>query len=110
MLALFGDPAKGRYYVARKGDTILGCFMTTYEWSDWRNGTIHWLQSVYVGEDYRKQGVFKYMYDYLMERIRQDPDACGLRLYVDKSNQRAMRVYESMGMDGSHYTVYERMK
>jgi hypothetical protein len=34
----------------------------------------------------------------------------GLRLYVDKKNEKGIKTYEAMGMDGSHYTVYEWMK
>jgi len=110
MNTMFAEPAKGIYYIAREDHEIIGCHMITYEWSDWRNGMVLWLQSVYVKESHRKQGIFKMMYDNLMSIIDNDPQLIGLRLYVDKSNTRAMKVYEAMGMDGSHYTVYEWMK
>jgi ribosomal protein S18 acetylase RimI-like enzyme len=110
MSAMFKDPAKGQYYVAIDGDQVIGCHMITHEWSDWRNGMVWWLQSVYVKESHRKSGVFKKMYDNIISLINEDPGLIGLRLYVDKSNTRAMKVYEAMGMDGSHYTVYEWMK
>ena len=110
MTALFDDPTKGEYYVAMDGKEVVGCFLITYEWSDWRNGTVWWLQSVFVTEIARKSGVFRKMFDYIMAAIEQNPGVIGLRLYVDKSNERAMQVYEAMGMDGSHYTVYEKMK
>lgn len=108
--AMFDDPSKGFYNVAKDGQEIVACHMITYEWSDWRNGMVLWIQSVYVIESHRKMGVFKKMYDSLADTIRKDPGLRGLRLYVDKSNERAMRTYEAMGMDGSHYTVYEWMK
>ncbi|MEJ1236960.1 GNAT family N-acetyltransferase [Chryseolinea sp. T2] len=110
MTALFDDPGKGEYYVASDGKEAVGCFLITYEWSDWRNGMVWWLQSVYVHESARKSGVFKKMFEYVMTAIEQNPGIIGLRLYVDKTNERAMKVYEAMGMDGSHYTVYEKMK
>lgn len=110
MTALFDDSAKGEYYVAFDGKEAVGCFLITYEWSDWRNGMVWWLQSVYVHESARKSGVFRKMFEYVMGLIEQNPGIIGLRLYVDKSNERAMKVYEAMGMDGSHYTVYEKMK
>jgi ribosomal protein S18 acetylase RimI-like enzyme len=50
------------------------------------------------------------MYDNLIGRIKKDPGILGLRLYVDKSNARAQEVYQSMGMNGEHYTVFEWMK
>jgi GNAT superfamily N-acetyltransferase len=110
MEAMFEDPGKGVYYVAREGQEVIACHMITYEWSDWRNGMVWWLQSVYVKESYRKKGIFKMMYDNVIAIIKNDPGLIGLRLYVDKSNDRAMKVYGAMGMDGSHYTVYEWMK
>jgi ribosomal protein S18 acetylase RimI-like enzyme len=107
---LLKDPAKGIYYVAELDGKVIGCFLITYEWSDWRNGTIWWLQSVYVMPPYRRQGVFKEMYDHIIGSISGDPAITGLRLYVDKSNSRAQSVYQSMGMNGDHYTVFEWMK
>jgi len=96
--------------VATDGKEAVGCFLITYEWSDWRNGMVWWLQSVYVHESARKSGVFRKMFEHVSSLIEHNPGIIGLRLYVDKSNERAMKVYESMGMDGSHYTVYEKMK
>jgi GNAT superfamily N-acetyltransferase len=110
MEAMFNDPAKGSYFVAVAEAEIVGCHMITYEWSDWRNGMVYWLQSVYVREDFRKHGVFKQMFRALEQRVLNDPDIKGLRLYVDKSNTRAQQVYSAMGMNGDHYSVFERMK
>jgi ribosomal protein S18 acetylase RimI-like enzyme len=110
MEAMFADPGKGIYYIASDGDEVVGCHMITYEWSDWKNGMVWWLQSVYVKESYRKKGIFKMMYDNVISMIKKDPSLIALRLYVDKSNERAMKVYSAMGMDGSHYTVYEWIK
>lgn len=107
--ALFDDPGKGTYYVAVIASKIIGCYLITYEWSDWRNGMVWWLQSVYVLESHRQQGVFKHMYDHIIKTISQDPTIIGLRLYVDKSNSRAQKVYQSLGMNGDHYTVFEWM-
>ena len=108
--ALFTDPAKGVYYLAEEDGSAVGCFLITYEWSDWRNGMVWWLQSVYVQENHRRKGVFSTMYAYLVETISKDPQIIGLRLYVDKSNRRAQEVYSSLGMNGEHYTVFEWMK
>lgn len=108
--ALFSDPTKGKYYVVEADGAVVGCHMVTYEWSDWRNGTVWWLQSVYVREDYRKSGVFKFMFANLKALANQDPSVRGLRLYVDKTNVRAQQVYTALGMNGEHYTVFEWMK
>ena len=108
--AMFEDPSKGVYYVALADNEVVGCHMTTTEWSEWRNGTVLWIQSLYVLKSYRKCGVFKEMYKNLIDMINNNPGYIGLRLYVDKSNTAAMKLYEAMGMDGSHYTMYEWMK
>lgn len=110
MQALIEDPHKGFYNIAEDNGVAVGCHMITYEWSDWRNGMVWWLQSVYVIESYRSKGVFRQMYENVIRSVQADPSLCGLRLYVDKSNTRAMKVYAAMGMNGEHYTVYEAMK
>jgi GNAT superfamily N-acetyltransferase len=110
MRALFEDPTKGFYNVAEIDNEVVGCHMITFEWSDWRNGMVWWLQSVYVKEKHRKSGVFKKMFENLSAIVKNDPTVIGLRLYVDKTNSRAMKVYEAMGMNGEHYTVFELMK
>jgi GNAT superfamily N-acetyltransferase len=111
MQAMFQDPSKGFYNIAENAEgEIVGCHMVTYEWSDWRNGWVYWLQSVYVVESHRKLGVFRMMYEDLIGTIKNDQGIIGLRLYVDKSNIRAQQVYTAMGMNGEHYTVFEWMK
>jgi L-amino acid N-acyltransferase YncA len=107
---LFKDPTKGRYYVAEENDEVLGCLMTTYEWSDWRNGTVLWIQSVYVAREHRGKGVYKRMYEYVKQLVQEDPDLRGIRLYVDKSNHSAKDAYTALQMNGEHYQLYEWMK
>lgn len=108
--AVFDDPGKGVYYVAVYNNEVIGCFLITFEWSEWRNGVVWWLQSVYVDASHRRNGVFKKMYNYIIQTVSQDSSILGLRLYVDKSNLRAQKVYGNLGMNGDHYTVYETMK
>ena len=108
--ALFDDPARGVYFVAESAGAIAGCFLITYEWSDWRNAMIWWLQSVYVSPPFRRKGVFRKMYDHILDTISQDDTIIGLRLYVDRSNTRAQGIYKSLGMNGDHYTVFEWIK
>ena len=109
MNRLFKDPTKGKYYVAEEGE-IIGCLMTTNEWSDWRCGTILWIQSVYVVLAWRNKGVYRKMYEHIQALATQDPDLKGIRLYVDKKNLAAQGAYNKLGMDGEHYTVFEWMK
>lgn len=107
---LFKDPGKGRYYVAEAEGEVIGCLMTTYEWSDWRCGTVTWIQSVYVSEAWRGKGAFRKLYSHIRRLVEEDPDLKGIRLYVDKKNESAQKVYASLHMNGDHYTVFEWMK
>jgi GNAT superfamily N-acetyltransferase len=108
--AVFDDPGKGFYLVARADEGIVACLMITREWSDWRNRTVWWIQSLYVVPGYRRRGIFRSMYAWLIDRIREDDRVGGIRLYVDRTNVKAQRVYEAIGMDGEHYRFYEDMK
>lgn len=107
---LFKDPTKGRYYVAEESNEVIGCLMTTFEWSDWRCGNVIWIQSVYIAATHRSKGVYKKMYEHIQQMVMTDPDLRGIRLYVDKTNKPAQQVYERLGMNGEHYQVYEWMK
>lgn len=107
--ALLDDPAKGRYWVAERDGQIVGQLMVTYEWSDWRNGTIWWIQSVYVHPDCRRTGVFSALYRHVESRAAATPQVIGLRLYVEESNSRAQRTYEALGMVRPSYLVMEAM-
>jgi ribosomal protein S18 acetylase RimI-like enzyme len=86
---------------------VIASLLTTYEWSDWRNGTVLWIQSVYVIPEYRGKGVYKSMYVYLQEKVKNHDGLIGLRLYVEKNNVKAQRVYEKTRMDGEHYRMFE---
>jgi N-acetylglutamate synthase-like GNAT family acetyltransferase len=107
---LIKDRSKGKYYVAETEGEVVGCLSITYEWSDWRCGTVIWIQSVYVSEPWRGKGVYKAMYEYIRSFVASDPELIGIRLYVDNTNARAKKVYSSLGMDGNHYSVFEWMK
>jgi ribosomal protein S18 acetylase RimI-like enzyme len=107
---VFEDPALGRYFVAEDEGRVVGSLMITYEWSDWRCGTVWWIQSVYVEPEYRGRGVYRLMYRTIQQIVEADETIRGIRLYVDKRNTTAQRVYERLGMNGEHYQLFEWMK
>jgi ribosomal protein S18 acetylase RimI-like enzyme len=107
--AVIENPSLGRYFVACLGEEVVGQLMITTEWSDWRNGQIWWIQSVYVRPDQRRCGVFHSLYRHVEEVARTTPGVVGLRLYVEHNNAVAQRVYESLGMRNAGYVVFERM-
>jgi len=106
--AMLKDPAKGIYYVAEAGGKVAGQLMITYEWSDWRNGNIWWIQSVYVKPEFRRAGVFRALFNHLQELARAREDVCSLRLYVHAENTRAAQSYERLGMTRTQYEVFEQ--
>lgn len=108
--AVFDDPSKGEYWVAEAGGRVVSSLMTTYEWSDWRDGTVLWVQSVYVLPELRGSGIYRRMYEHLKERVQASPRLMGIRLYVDRRNTAAQRVYERVGMSREHYEMFEWMK
>lgn len=105
--AILRDPARGRYWVAEADGRVVGQIMVTWEWSDWRNGTMWWIQSVYVHPDYRRRGIFSMLYRHVESLARADEDACGLRLYVENDNERAQQTYLALGMTHPGYRVME---
>ena len=105
--AVFADPDKGFYLVAEIGGEVVGSLLITYEWSDWRNATFWWIQSVFVDAGHRRRGVYTAMHDHILSRARESDDICGVRLYVERSNRGAQSTYKSLGMDHSHYDLYE---
>ena len=108
--AVFEKPGFGQYFVAEKDGQIIASMLTTFEWSDWRNAQVWWLQSVYVIPEFRRQGIFKRMYDFVKILAENEANVGGIRLYVDKTNVRAQQVYKVVGMNGEHYQVFEWMK
>ncbi len=107
---VFQEPARGTYWVAEEKGEILGMLLAIPEWSDWRNGTVLWIHSLYVIPEARRRGVFKKLYLNLKKQVEQSPELMGLRLYVDKTNKPAQEVYERLGMNKEHYELYEWLK
>ena len=108
--AVFEDPDKGFYVVAELDGKTCAGLLITYEWSDWRNKWFWWIQSVYVLPEQRGRSVYRRMYEFVKTLADERGDVCGFRLYVERENQRAQRVYEKLGMHQSHYLAYEEEK
>jgi ribosomal protein S18 acetylase RimI-like enzyme len=106
--AVLADGTRGLYFVAERDGAVVGQLMITTEWSDWRNGWIWWIQSVYVRKDARRQGVFRALYRHVEAAARADPQVVGLRLYVESENHAAQQTYLEMGMERTGYLVLER--
>jgi len=105
--AALADPAKGLYFIAERDGQRVGQLMFTYEWSDWRNGTFWWIQSVYVLPQARRSGVFSALFRHVEQLAGRDPAVCGIRLYVERENVRAQDTYRHCGLHDAGYAVME---
>jgi GNAT superfamily N-acetyltransferase len=107
---LIDTPSLGFYVVAEHAGQVVACLMVTHEWSDWRNGLFWWIQSVYVKQDFRRQGVYRRLYEHVRALASSDASVCGFRLYVENENAAAHATYASLGMKQTDYLVYEELK
>lgn len=109
---VISNPARGCYYITldQETDFVIGTLLTIPEWSDWRCAEVLWIHSVYVSPAFRGKGVFKNLYFSLKSMVNSGESYAGLRLYVDKTNQKAIEVYKKIGMSDQHYTLFEWLK
>ncbi|MSQ93908.1 MAG: GNAT family N-acetyltransferase [Gemmataceae bacterium] len=109
VLAMLSDSHKGSYFVAESDEQVVGQLGITLEWSDWRNGNFWWIQSVYVAASARRQGVFRKLYQHVLQSARAEANVIGVRLYVEHDNQVAQATYRKMGMVMTRYQVMEEV-
>lgn len=107
---VFGEPAKGQYWVAERGEQIVGSMLLTPEWSDWRAATVLWVHSLYVVPEARRQGVFRRMEAAVRQMVRDSPDLAGIRMIIDKGNRVSQQTAQALGYTCEHYDTYEWLK
>ena len=107
---MIAHPERGFYLVVELDNGIQASLMVTTEWSDWRNGTFWWIQSVYVRPDYRRQGLYRELYERVKELAEQEPAVCGYRLYVERDNRTAQETYAQLGMRETEYRIFEELR
>ncbi len=105
----FAQGDEALYFVADHESSCVGSLMLTREWSDWRDGWLVWIQSVYVLPEHRTKGVFKALLHRATTHVEDDPDCIGLRLYVENKNDRAQAVYARSGFVDPSYRVLEKI-
>jgi GNAT superfamily N-acetyltransferase len=105
--SLLENPQFGFYLVATQAECVVGALLVTFEWSDWRNKCFWWIQSVYVPTAHRRCGIFTRLFREICAMAAARDDVCGLRLYVEQHNHIAQVTYKSLGMDETHYDMYE---
>lgn len=108
--AVLADATKGFYVVMEHlpSGQIIGQLLITFEWSDWRNAVFWWIQSVYVHKEWRRRGVFKKLYEYVLQKAKRQGNVAGLRLYVEQDNAAAQKVYDRAGLTVAPYRMFEK--
>lgn len=104
--AILADPSRARYWVVEADGAIVGQCMVNEEPSDWAGGRYWWIQSVYVDPEWRGRGVFRALWDRVLEEARVTGDVAEVRLYVERENRAARTVYERLGMKETSYRLY----
>ncbi|UZR94310.1 GNAT family N-acetyltransferase [Chondrinema litorale] len=107
---ILDEPDRGYYLIAESEGEIIASLLVLYEWSDWRNGDVLWIHSLFVVEAHRGKGIFRKMYDKLQKFVDENESYKGIRLYVEKTNEKAQKVYNAIGMTKEHYDMYEWLK
>ncbi|MEI8203467.1 MAG: GNAT family N-acetyltransferase [Bacteroidota bacterium] len=107
---IFNNPTVGQYYVAVYDMKVVGFCLTLNEWSDWRNGRVIWVDTIYVDSEHRGMGVSKELIKKVKEVVAQSFEYKGVRLYINKDNIHAQRLFESLDMNANHYKLYEWLK
>ena len=106
---LLKKPEYGFYAIAERNGEIAGALMVTTEWSDWRDGEFWWVQSVYVRRDFRRQGIYRKLYEFIKARAAEKGNVCGFRLYVERDNSVAQQAYTKVGMSETFYKMFEEL-
>ena len=96
-----------QYFLAEDDSGIIGQLMLTREWSDWRDGWMIWLQSVFVVPEKRGRGVFRALLSHAIADAASRAKAVNVRLYVDHENEAAKASYRRIGFQCAGYDVME---
>ncbi len=107
---IFQKPEKGFYLIAEADSELVACMLVLYEWSDWRNGEVLWIHSLFVKKEFRRRKIFSQFYDFLQKKVLENEHFRGIRLYAEKNNEIAHAAYRKVGMSNEHYEMFEWLK
>ena len=102
------EPDFGVFIVAEKEAKIVGYIYFTYEWSDWRNGVLYYLQSLQADPNEDAGAIGQALKAYMDKHNATAEYKCvGIRLCsakaVHKENEDVMKLFELVP---THYYVY----
>lgn len=105
--AVLSNRSHGFYVVATASNQFAGSLFVNSFWLDLVNGYVWWINCVHVREEFRRQGVYEQMYNFVKEQVAKREDVVALRLIVNPANVKAKAAYEKAGMSQLHYLLYQ---
>jgi len=106
--AVLDNPGRGYYVVAKVDDKFAGSLFVNNIYLDLTAGFIWWINCVHVREEFRQQGLYDLMYDFVRKKAESQDDVIALRLLVHPENEKAKHAYLRTGMSELPYLVYQQ--
>ena len=100
------QPKFGSFFTAIQDKKAIGNLLTTYEYNVALYKPIYWIQSVFVEKSHRGKGVFKSLFNKAINEARSKK-IYSVKLYVEKTNEKAKEVYQKLGMSNNDQEIYE---
>lgn len=106
--AAFLDAPRSCYWVVEDatGQPVASTSVVT-EWSDFNGGDYWWVQSLYIDQGHRGGGLIDLILAHLAQAATE-ARALDLRLYVHRSNERAIRAYQRCGFTAAPYLIMQK--
>jgi ribosomal protein S18 acetylase RimI-like enzyme len=102
------DPSRGFYVVMEtNGGKFAGSLFVNSLWMDLWCGYTWWIHCVHVRKQFRGRNAYKEMYEFVRSHAKEKADVTRIRLYVDRDNSAARKVYERTGMAEMSYVIYQ---
>lgn len=88
------------YFVIKDGD-VAGYMLLAYTFSQEAGGKTAWIEEIYILPEFRSMGLGNELFDFIKAEI--EPDCARLRLEVEADNNRAKKLYKSLGFKQLEY-------
>jgi ribosomal protein S18 acetylase RimI-like enzyme len=62
-----------------------------------------------VAPEHRRRGHYRRLHEHVRALASRDSGVCGLRLYVERGNADAQVTYRALGMEPTHYDIFEEL-
>ena len=85
------------------GLQVVGYFVLAYTWYTEFAGLIVIIDEIYIDESMRGKGLGTQVFAYLQETYAKKPEYKGIRLEYSRSNERAVKLYRSLGYEDWDY-------